>query len=67
MSAKGLGVWVKTEEDSFVNQWVLLLGPRSLLYFLASRTDHRLDFIAVDQPGDVWVRDLGRWKAKKKS
>jgi len=48
MSAKGLGVWVKTEKDSFVDQGIFLLCPRALLDFLASRSDDRLNFIAVD-------------------
>jgi hypothetical protein len=48
MPAKGLGVWVKTEKDGLVDQGIFLLCPRALLNFLASRSDDRLDFIAVD-------------------
>jgi hypothetical protein len=64
LSAKGLGVWVKTEKNGLVNQWIFLLRPWAFLDFLASRSDDGLDFIAVDQSGDVGVGDLRRRKTK---
>ena len=48
VSANGLRIWVKTEENSLVDQRIFLLCPRALLDFLAGRADDRLDFIAVD-------------------
>ena len=64
MPANGLGVRVKTEEDSLVDQGVLLLCPGTFLDFLASRADNGLDLVAVDQASNVWVGDLGGREAE---
>jgi len=56
--AKSFGVRVETEENRFVAERVLLLCPRTLLDFLARRTDDRLDLRRVDQTGHVWVGDF---------
>lgn len=65
MSADGLGIGIEAEEDSLVDQGVLLLGPRTLLDFLASGADDGLDLVAVDEAGDVGVGDLGGGEAVK--
>lgn len=62
LPTEGLGVWVQAEEDRLVDQRVLLLCPWAFLDFLTSRTNNRLDFVAVDQASDIWVADLGSWK-----
>jgi hypothetical protein len=59
LPANSLGVRVETEKDSLVDEGVLLLCPGTLLDFLASRADDGLNFVAVDQSGDVGVGDLG--------
>jgi len=64
LPANGLGVRVKTEEDSLVDQGVLLLCPGTFLDFLASRANNGLDLVAVDQASNVWVGDLGGREAE---
>ena len=64
MSAQGLGVGVETEENSLVDERIFLLGPGAFLYFLAGRSDNRLDFIAIDQTSNVRVADFSRREAK---
>ncbi len=65
MPAQRLCIGIETEEDSLVDQGVLLLGPGTLLDFLTSGANDRLDFVAVDEAGDVGVRDLGVGKAER--
>lgn len=62
--AKSFGVRVETEENRFVAERVLLLCPRTLLDFLARRTDDRLDLRRVDQTGHIWVGDFGGGQAE---
>ena len=64
LPANGLGVRVETEEDSLVDEGVLLLCPGTFLDFLAGRADNRLNLVTVDQAGDVGVGDLGCRKAR---
>jgi len=64
LPAQGLSVRVETEEDGLVDKGVLLLCPGALLHFLSSRTDDGLDFIGVDEAGDVRVGDFGGGEAK---
>ena len=59
MSANRLGVRIKAEENTLVDEWILLLCPWAFLGLLAGRTDNRLDFVAVDNACDVRVADLG--------
>jgi len=62
LPAQGLCVRVETEENGLVDEGVLLLRPGTFLDFLAGRADDRLDFVTVDQTGNVWVGDLGGGK-----
>jgi len=59
LPAEGLGVGVETEENSPVDEGVLLLCPGPLLDLLASRADDGLDLVTVDEAGDIGVGDLG--------
>lgn len=59
MSAQGLGIRVQTEENTLVDEGVLLLGPGAFLDFLAGGADNGLDLSAVDEAGDIGVGDLG--------
>lgn len=63
MPAQGLGVRVHTEEDAFVDEGILLLCPWAFLNFGAGGANNGLNLRAVDETGDVGVRDLGRRKA----
>jgi hypothetical protein len=64
LPANGLGVRVETEEDSLVDEGVLLLCPGTFLDFLASRANNGLDLVAVDQASNVRVGDLGGREAE---
>jgi len=59
LSAEDLGVRVQAEENSLVDQGVLLLCPGSFLDLGVGGTDDGLDFGAVDETGDIGVGDLG--------
>lgn len=59
LTANGLGVRVEAEEHGLVDKRVLLLCPGAFLDLLASRANDGLDFVAVDEAGDVGVGDLG--------
>lgn len=65
LSAESLGVWVETEENSLVDERILLLRPRALLDLLASRADDGLDLVAIDQTSNIGVADLGSGEAGK--
>ena len=65
MPAQSLGVGVETEKNSLVDERIFLLGPRTFLSFLASGSDNRLNFIAIDQTRNVRVGDFSRRKAKE--
>ena len=60
-----LSVGIETEQNAPVDQGILLLSPGSLLYFPTSGTNNRLDFIAINETGDIRVGNLGRRKAEK--
>lgn len=59
LSSQGLGVRVESEQDGLVSQGVLLLGEGPLLGRLTGRSDDGLDFIRVDDSGNVVGSDLG--------
>jgi len=59
LPADGLGVGVKAEEDTLVDQWVLVLSPRALGNLGVGRSDNSLDHGTVDDASDIWVGDLG--------
>ena len=63
MPAQGLGVGVETEENGLVDEGILLLGPGTLLNFLASGADDRLNFVTVDEASNIGVCDLGGGEA----
>ena len=67
LSAENLGVRVQAEENSLVDQGVLLLSPGSFLDLGAGGTDDGLDLSAVDETGDIGVGDLGDRKARHKT
>ncbi|KAH3673894.1 hypothetical protein OGATHE_001874 [Ogataea polymorpha] len=60
---EGLGVWVESQQNLLVLQWVLLQNVSSLLGGLASRSDNSLDLSRVDQSGDVRVGDNVGWQS----
>ena len=64
MPAQSLGVRIETEENGLVDERVLLLGPGTLLNFLASGPDDGLDFVTVDETSNIGVRNLGGGEAK---
>ena len=55
LPADGLGVGVKAEKDTLVDQWVLVLSPRALCDLGLGRSDNSLDHGAVDDASDIWV------------
>jgi hypothetical protein len=57
-----LGVRVEREENSSVLEGVLLLGEGTLGNGSTGGTNDGLDFIRVDDSGDVGVADLGDGK-----
>ena len=63
LPAQGLGIGVETEENGLVDEGVLLLCPGTLLNFLASGADDRLNFVTVDETSNIGVRDLGGGEA----
>ena len=63
LPAQGLGVGVETEENGLVDEGILLLGPGTLLNFLASGADDRLNFVTVDETSNIGVRNLGGGEA----
>ena len=65
MPAQGLGVGVETEKNSLVDERIFLLGPGAFLSFLASGSDNRLNFIAIDKTCNVRVGDFSRREAKE--
>ena len=64
LAAEGLGVRVEAEENSLVDEGVLLLGPGALLDLLAGGADDRLDLVAVDEASDVGVANLSGGEAE---
>ena len=64
LPAQGLGVGVETEENSLVDEGVLLLRPGTLLNFLASGADNGLNFVTVDETSNIGVRNLGGGEAR---
>ena len=54
----GLGVWVEAEQHLLVAEWVLLLDNGALGNSTTlDWAEHGLDLGAVDELGDVWLRD----------
>jgi hypothetical protein len=62
IAAERLGIRVQAEQDSPVPKRVLVLGPRAFVYLGIRGTDYRLNLRAVDQTGDIWVRDFCSWQ-----
>lgn len=65
MPADSLRVWVQAEENSLVDQGVLVLGPRTLLVLRVGRTDDGLNLITVDETSDVGVGNFGGRQASE--
>lgn len=59
MPANRLGIGVEAEEDTLVDQWVLVLGPWASGDLGFGRSDNSLDHGAVDDTSDIGVGDLG--------
>lgn len=59
LSANCFGIGIKAEQDSLVDQWILLLCPGTFLNLLTSRSNNRLDFVTVDQTSHIRVEYLG--------
>lgn len=58
-----LGVWVETEQNLLVLEWVLLLDNSALADGTAlDWSEHRLHFGAVDELGNVWLGDHVAWE-----
>ena len=64
LPANGLGVGIETEEDTLVDQWVLVLSPWTLGDLGVGRSDNSLDRGAVDDTSDIWVGYLGGGEAE---
>ena len=64
MPANGLGVGIEAEEDTLVDQWILVLSPWAPGDLGVGRSDNSLDHGAVDDASDVGVGDLGGWETK---
>ena len=64
MPANGLGVGIEAEEDTFVDQWVLMLGPWAPGDLGVGGSDNSLDHRAIDDAGDIGVGDLGGREAE---
>lgn len=64
LSAEDLGVRIQAEENTLVDQGVLLLCPGSFLDLGVGGTDDGLDLGAVNETGDIGVGDLGGRKAR---
>jgi len=56
-----LGVGVKLDESTEILQWVLLAGVSLLLLLDGAKL--ALDFVGVDDSGEIGVGDLGMGKA----
>lgn len=67
LSANGLCVGVETEQDTLVDQWVLVLSPGTFLDFGIGGSDDRLDLSAVDETSDIRISDFGRRQASTTS
>lgn len=59
LSSQSLGVRVESEQDGLVSQGVLLLGEGPLGQGLTGGSNDGLNFIRVDDSGDIVGRDLG--------
>ena len=64
LPANGLGVGIEAEEDTFVDQWILVLRPWALGNSGICRSDNGLDNRAVDDTGDIWIGYLGGGEAE---
>lgn len=65
LSADGLGVRVETEQNTLVDQWVLVLRPGALLDFRVGRPNDGLDLSAVNETSHVGVGDFGGWQTER--
>jgi len=64
LPANSLGVGIETEEDTFVDQWILVLSPWALCDLGIGRSDNSLDHRTVDDTGDIWIAYLGGGEAE---
>jgi len=58
LPANSLGIGIEAEEDTLIDQRVLVLGPWALGDLGVGRSDNGLDHGAVDDASDVGVGDL---------
>ena len=63
LPAESLGVGVEAEENTLVDEGVLVLRPGALLVLRVCGANDRLNLVAVDETGDIGVGDLRRRKA----
>jgi hypothetical protein len=63
LPAEGLGIRVHAEENSLVDERVLLLCPWALLDLGTGGANNSLNLRAVDETGDVGVGYLSSGKA----
>jgi hypothetical protein len=59
LTAQRLCIRVKAEQNTLVDQRVLLLRPRPLVQLGLCRANHGLDLVTVNKPSDVRIGDLG--------
>lgn len=59
LTAQRFCIWIKAEQNSLVDQRVLLLRPRPLVRLGLCRANHGLDLVTVNEPSNVRVGDLG--------
>jgi len=64
LPANSLCVGIEAEEDTFVDQWILVLRPWALGDLGICRSDNSLDHRAVDDTCDIWIGYLGGGEAK---
>ena len=55
MSANSLGIGIETEENTLVDQWILVLSPWALSDLGVGRSNNSLDDGAVDDTSDIGV------------
>lgn len=61
---EGLGIWVEAVESWLVDERVLPLGaPTSIEDSVLGGAHHRLNFVRVDNSGNIGVRNLGSREA----
>jgi len=64
LPANSLDVGIEAEEDTLVDQWVLVLRPWALGDLGIGRSDNSLDRRAVDDTSDIRIGYLGGGEAE---